>query len=642
MNADAGTHARWHALPGRFRALAMQGRGAVLLETAKFDEENFRSLLFVDPVCELIAESAEQVAGVFHEIDEALARGQYVAGFVSYECGYALHGMEAAESAGVPLIRVAVFAERVVFDHRSGAVEGTLRADATAEVAAGEAAIEGCTFEISREDYAERVGRVQQYLQDGHSYQVNFTDRVSGAYNGTPMALYEHLIERQPVAYAGYMECGDFQVLSFSPELFYRATGERIVVKPMKGTWPRGVDAEDDARAAAALRNDAKNCAEHVTIVDLLRNDLGRICAAGCVRVEQLMHVERYSTLHQMTSTIAGVPARGVRASEIFRALFPSGSITGAPKRRTMEIIRELERQPRGVYTGAMGWFGPGGEACFNVAIRTVVTRDGRYAMGVGGGITLDSDPLDEYRECELKAAFLSARGVEFYLIETMRAEGGVIALLERHMERLRGSAAYFQAPFDEADVRRLIAGAIEQSGEGDARVRLTLDMRGQAAVECTRFSAAAWEGKVLIANERTAASDALLYHKTSRRQRYDSALRAAQESGFDEVLFFNQEGCLTEGAISNVVLRCGGRLVTPAVRCGVLPGVQRGHILSTTECVESACITLADVRAADGIWLCNALRGTRPVRMVCDGAGNIVWRMRGGDIRSAGRKFTN
>jgi para-aminobenzoate synthetase/4-amino-4-deoxychorismate lyase len=389
------------------------------------------------------------------------------------------------------------------------------------------------------------------------------------------------------------------------------------------------VNLADDLRAAEMLRNDPKNCAEHVTIVDLLRNDLGRVCKLGSIRVEQLMQVERYNTLHQMTSSISGTLDVHKAPSEVFKALFPSGSITGAPKRRTMEIIRELERNARGVYTGAIGWFGPDGDACFNVAIRTLFTKMDRFTLGVGGGITADSDSAEEYKECQLKASFLQKAELEFHLIETMRASTGSIPLLDGHLQRISSSAQYFQIPFDEHAIRAEIEKNLADHIDPELRVRLTLEQDGQWKLAVSAFTEVPWSGRVLLSTDKTTSYDVFLHHKTSNRQIYEAALKDAVKDGFDEVLFTNQDGFVTEGAITNIFLLLDGTLITPDVSCGVLPGVQRNHILSTVPNSQSCKVSLADLLAADRIWVCNALRGIRPVTSISDQHGKILWNMR-------------
>ena len=340
----------------------------------------------------------------------------------------------------------------------------------------------------------------------------------------------------------------------------------------MKGTWARGRNTTEDADAARSLRDDEKNRAEHITIVDLLRNDLGRVCELGSVDVDALMRVEQYSTLHQMTSDISGTLEPHLSASEIFQALFPSGSITGAPKRRTMEIIQETEKAARGVYTGSIGYFGPQGQANFNVAIRTLLVKNDTFLLGVGGGITADSTVHAEYEECKLKATFLTSQRPEFYLFETMRSVGSKIPRLEEHLRRMRDSAIYFGINFDEAAIRHDLAARLSKAKVAETRFRLSLQQDGSWRTEISPLANGPWSGKVLLWPEPVQSSNAFLQHKTSNRNLYRRALLEAEQLGFDEVLFQNEEGLVTEGAISNLFASIRGKLVTPATACGLLP----------------------------------------------------------------------
>lgn len=631
MKFDVSGRKRLHALPDGFRLAATTKPGAVLLETAKFDDENYRSLLFTDPQRELIANTPDEIGDVLDQIDRETKKGRYVAGFLSYECGELFHGLSNRKKSlqAVPLIRMGVFESRTTFDHGRGIFTGTVKPAnmKSEEASSGPAEILTGILGIPERGYAAKIERVQDYLMAGHSYQVNFTDRVHGTFRGLPGELYALLIAQQPVSYAAYLDYGDYQVISLSPELFYRTLGERLVMKPMKGTWPRGLTVEGDSLAAEALFNDPKNRAEHTTIVDLLRNDLGKVCRFGSVQVEKFMQVERYRSLFQMTSTITGVRDSRHSSTQIFRALFPSGSITGAPKRRTMEIIQELESDNRGIYTGAIGWFGPNGQACFNVAIRTLLVHGDRYTLGVGGGITVDSTAAAEYEECKLKASFLQRPAPDFVLIETMRAVSGRIPLFERHLLRLSGSAKYFQIPLDKEALRREVFEVLREAQEGERRVRLTVDKNGRATIECTSLNPVPWSGNLIVSSVRTNPSDIFLYHKTSHRQLYENAFADARRRGFDEVLFLNRDGFLTEGSISNIFLQAGDRTLTPPIEHGLLPGVQRAWNLENAPQSRETGIRLTDFQTADRVWVCNALRGNRTVAAISDESGGLLWK---------------
>jgi para-aminobenzoate synthetase/4-amino-4-deoxychorismate lyase len=582
--------------------------------------------VFCDPIRVIEAHRLEDVEACFEQVQEATADGLYVAGYVAYEAGYALQGMAVnpqreERDGAAPLLWFGVYAEPAVFDHHTGAFAGaplpeTLQSDDPVD---GEMLGGGpVKLSLSAADHAAKVERIKQRIAAGDTYQINLTDRVELASAYPPAAVYAAVAEQQPVAYAALLNMGTTQVLSFSPELFFRVRGGKIVTRPMKGTWPRGRDAAEDVLGAMELQHDEKNRSEHLMIVDLLRNDLGRLCENGSICVEDMFSVERYPSLLQMTSTVSGTLRGGTSWPAVFRALFPSGSITGAPKISSMKIIRELESSPRGVYTGAIGYIAPGGDACFNVAIRTLVQRGGGYSMGVGGGIVADSDAAEEYAECELKTAFLK-RSPQVELIETMRWDGGY-ARLERHMERLGLSCEYFGFPFDlEQLTARLAEAASGFEPLTQQRVRLTLDRRGEIGLTINRLQSAgagtaAPACRVGLASEEVFGGDLYLRHKTTRRELYEREWAAAQARGLDDVLFFNERGELTEGAISNVFLRLNGVLCTPALGCGVLPGVFRRYLLETLPAAEERMLTRADLAAAAEVFLCNSVRGLRRV----------------------------
>jgi para-aminobenzoate synthetase/4-amino-4-deoxychorismate lyase len=382
----------------------------------------------------------------------------------------------------------------------------------------------------------------------------------------------------------------------------------------MKGTLPRGRTPEEDAALSRELSQDPKSRAENVMIVDLLRNDLGRVCQTGSVRVPKLFTVEVYDGLLQMTSTVTGRLRPGVTAHQLFASLFPCGSVTGAPKRRAMEIIRELEARPRGIYTGAIGYLAPDGDAAFNVAIRTLTVRQERAELGIGSGIVIDSKPAEEYAECLLKARFLTDSTPEFTLFETLRWEAGY-PFLSAHLDRLSRSAAYFNYPLStEAARTALLEAAKAFQPECVYRVKLSLHRDGRLTVTAHPFTPDAVPVRVALAATRTDSRDRFYYHKTSHRPRYAEATRWAQQHGLADVLFFNERGELTEGAISNVFIERGGELLTPPLASGLLPGIYRQHLLATRANAREAVLSERDLDSADAIYLCSALRGLRRV----------------------------
>ncbi|HEM7887827.1 TPA: bifunctional anthranilate synthase component I family protein/class IV aminotransferase, partial [Burkholderia cenocepacia] len=508
---------------------------------------------------------------------------------------------------------------------------------------------------VSRDAFDAAIGAVHDALRAGDSYQVNYTYRLNFDVFGTPLALYRRLRARQPVRYGALIALpGDAWVVSCSPELFVEKQGDVLRARPMKGTAPRSADPGEDAAAAAFLASDPKNRAENVMIVDLLRNDVSRIARTGTVKVPALFSVEPYASVWQMTSTVEAGWRDGTTFAQMLRALFPCGSITGAPKYKTMELIDAIESTPRGLYTGAIGWLdapkdeaGQAGAAasggvagcgdfCLSVAIRTLTLdavdvdsndTDGtgtvtvgrrRGTMGVGAGIVLDSVAADEYAECELKARFLTDADPGFQLFETTaatRADG--IRHLDRHLARLQRSADAFGFRFDADALRREIdARCAALDGDGAYRMKLTLAKDGATEIVAAPLRPLpAGPVGVLLACEHgfapTRASDALLLHKTTRRAEYDRAWQAAEALGGFDMLFVNERGEVTEGGRSNLFVKLDGQWVTPPLASGVLPGVMRGVLLDDPAfgAVERV-VTRDDLARAQGLLLTNALRG--------------------------------
>lgn len=526
----------------------------------------------------------------------------WVVAAIDYELGYLLEP-HSAPPGWVPGQSV------VARFWRFGERQAMLRAEAddwlAGEVAGEPAGIGDVSPAIGESDYRAAVERIQQFISDGDCYQVNFTFPIEFSWFGSPLALYARLRERQPVRYGGFV--GDLQggVVSLSPELFLERQGERLLTRPMKGTAARSESSE-------TLRDSLKDRAENLMIVDLLRNDLGRLAETGSVKVERLFEIEAYPTVWQMVSEVSARIGRQ-DFSSVLRALFPCGSITGAPKIRAMQIIGELERVPRRLYTGALGWLAPDGDFRLNVAIRTLeLARDHRGKMGVGSGVVADSQAGAEWRECQLKADFIRAGDPGLKLIETLRRENGVYPMWHGHLERLRRSAAWFGFPLDEQKLCRELG---RQPAKGIWRVRLTLDRSGKIEVQAAEMDDAPPSARLAVLDDaRIDSTDPLRRHKTTARQRYDAALRALPaDSPVFDVLFLNERGELAEGARSNIFVERDGVLLTPPRDSGALPGVLRAELLASGRARE-AVLYPADLNG--GFWLGNALRGLIPVRL--------------------------
>ena len=516
----------------------------------------------------------------------------------------------------------------------------------------GAAGVLGLRADVTRGDFEAAIARIHEAIRDGETYQINYTYRMRGGAWGSPVALYRRLRARQRVGFGALMRLprrpGDALewVLSRSPELFVRHEAGRLRARPMKGTAPRMPVPEADSETARLLHEDVKNRAENLMIVDLLRNDLGRIAAIGSVTVPELFRIEPYATVFQMTSAVEARRRDSVGLAELLRALFPCGSITGAPKRKTMEWIAALEAGPRGLYTGAIGWLDAAPVAptrcpdmALSVAIRTVTLGAPRddptglspLVLGVGGGIVQDSVAADEYDETHWKARFLTALDPGIELFETMRAtRAGGLAQRERHRARLGASAAALGFAFDSAQFdacvdRALAAIPTATPPAAPWRVRVSLRFDGRLSATPGPLSPlhAGRDGvRLLLAPEPLPGARPLAGHKTSAREVYDAGIRAAEAAGAFDMLFFDAQDRLVEGGRSNVFVRLGGRWFTPPLSDGPLPGVMRGVLLDDPAwAARERRLTRADVLRADALMVCNALRGPLAATLAGHGA---------------------
>src|SRR6476469_6391614 len=572
-----------------------------------------RSLLYAEPERLVLANTPEEVEGALDEVSAGLARGLHAAGFFSYELGYCLEpklkGLLPRDRR-VPLFWIGLFGAPRALD------DALTRAWLDKNGGAERAKISDLTLSWTREQYTQAFDKVQEFIAAGDVYQINLTLKFHFAFEGDAVALYAALRRKQRVAYGAVIGAPGFNVLSLSPELFFRREGKRLSARPMKGTAPRGRTPREDARLKTWLTVDEKQRAENLMIVDLLRNDLGRIAKIGSVEVTDLFTVETYRTVHQMTSGITAELRSDTGLQDMLKALFPCGSVTGAPKVRAMEVIRELEVYPRGVYTGAIGHIAPNGDSQFNVAIRTLFLDErGAGEMGIGSGVVSDSKADAEFEECLLKAQFLTKADAPFELIETIRWEGGVgFHLLERHLVRLQSSATHVGYPFERGKVLDALSAEVEKLDGGVHMVRLLLAEDGAITLTSTRIELPSKDTvwRFAISDERVDEKDALFLHKTTRRQFYDREMERQKEAtGCDEVVFVNKKGELTEGTRTNLFIEHDGRLFTPALTCGLLPGTLREELIDLPRAAASeAVLSLADLARADRIYLGNSVRG--------------------------------
>lgn len=559
----------------------------------------------------------DEPAAFFTAVEAACVAGCWLALAADYSLGSMFEPSAGTRLRNRPPLRAWVFARAARLDSAALSAFLAARIDLLPEYQriAGVAEVSPSIDELT---HAGQVEQIRRWIADGDCYQINLTFPLHFRLYGHPLALYARLRDRQPVRYGAYLALPEETILSLSPELFFERSGRRVVTRPMKGTAPRGSTAAEDAANRARLLASPKERAENVMIVDLLRNDLGRLASPGSVRVTALCDAEAYPSVWQMVSTIvADLP--GIRLADLFAALFPCGSITGAPKIRAMQRIAELERSPRGLYTGALGWLAPNGDCRFNVAIRTIETAaDGQSTLGVGSGIVAEAEAAKEYRECLLKAQFVTAFDPGFELVETLRLDGGSYPFLPLHLARLQESAHAlgFTCPLPAVAAALSKEAALRRVGV--SRVRLTLAHNGAFQIvvtpladDCRRSS---W--RVVLADGAVPADDYLRRHKTTARAQYDRVL--AQLTGkpavFDAI-FVNTRGEVCEGARSNVFVERDGVLLTPPPRCGLLAGVLRRSLLAAGRAAEQVLYP-EELRPPATLYVGNALRGLIPVTL--------------------------
>jgi para-aminobenzoate synthetase / 4-amino-4-deoxychorismate lyase len=560
-----------------------------------------RRRVFLAPQEVLVAPTLEEVRPVLRAVQRAAEAGLWAAGYVSYEAAPAFDpALQVRAGTQLPLAWFGLF---------------RAPAEGVPLPAPGPAAFSAWEPSTDHDAYRQGIDAVRAAIASGETYQLNYTLRLRARLEGDDLAAWSRLCAAQRASYGAYLRMGRHRILSTSPELFFQREGTRLVTRPMKGTAPRGRWEEEDAQRAAWLAASEKNRAENAMIVDLLRNDLGRVAEVGSVRVPRLFEVERYRTVLQMTSTVEASVPTGTGLEALFSALFPCGSVTGAPKVATMRLIAALESAPREVYCGAIGLVKPGGDATFSVAIRTawLDAQTGRAEYGTGGGITWDSTAADEYAEALAKARVLTERWPDFALLETLRLDvDGVYALCERHLARLQSSARYFDVPVSAAEVEAALdAHARAHAGEA-RRVRLQVRQDGTVRAESERLQPLP-EGPLPVALARTpvSRSDRFLFHKTTHRAVYE-AHRAEHPDAFD-VLLWNEEGELTELTTGNLVVELEGRRWTPPRACGLLAGTLREELLARGELAERV-LTREELGRATRLWSINGVRGWMPV----------------------------
>ncbi|MDU3325707.1 MAG: aminodeoxychorismate synthase component I [Streptococcus sp.] len=547
---------------------------------------------FTQPIKELKTRDLAEVADLLAQVESYQEQGYYVVGYVSYEAAPAFEEKLAVHKA--PLL-----GEYLLYFTVHDRVETSPIPLTYEEVDLPSRWQE----ETSAENYEEAIAQIHHHLRQGDTYQVNYTVQLKQDLSANPFVIYNRMVVEQEAGYNAYVEHDEMAVISMSPELFFEQNDRELTTRPMKGTTQRGVTDQEDLAQASWLEQDPKNRSENMMIVDLLRNDMNRISEVGSEHVERLCQVEQYSTVWQMTSTIKSQLRPDVDLVAIFRSLFPCGSITGAPKIATMEIIKDLELQPRGVYCGTIGLLLPNGRRIFNVAIRTIQLHKGQAIYGVGGGITWDSTWESEYREVHQKAAVLYRKQARFKLISTGRVSQKSLLFEDQHLERLTKASRYFAYPLDPKKLRQKIEEECQVCDVNqDYRLRIGLSKSGE--IELSRQILAPLSPsfcKAKLCLQEADLNQSFTYFKTTHRPHLSL--------GEQEIIYHNVVGELLETSIGNLVLKINGKLYTPPISLGILPGIYRQHLLERGQ-VEEKVLTLADLNQAEAIYGCNAVRG--------------------------------
>ena len=563
---------------------------------------------FGAPLRVLRADAPAEVLPLLEQVQAESAAGRWCLGFVAYEAAPAFDAALRVHDACGPLAWFVVFDAVLPWSEDEALPSG-------AAAAAQEPAKASWGKGPEREAFACDIEAIQAAIAAGDCYQINHTAQLEGRLlQGSPLALYAALRRAQPGGYSAFLDLGERQLLSVSPELFFDWDGSRLLVRPMKGTAARGATPEQDQAQADALLASVKERAENVMIVDLIRNDLSRIALPHSVKVPRLFHREALPTVWQMTSDVTADSRPGTSLADLFAALFPCGSITGAPKVQAMRLIHELEPGPRGAYCGAIGIVRPGGHATFNVAIRTVTAQGQRLSCGIGSGITSGASVEGEWQEWRHKRAFLDRASEPFELLETLALADGVLRNQAEHLARLQRAARHFAYPFDEAALRASLADLVAAHPQGLWRVRLLLDAQGRTQAQAFAMEASPAQVTLTLAPQPfEAAHSEFVRYKTSRRAHYDAA--APTQPGVFDAILWNEQGELTECTRGNLALQIDGQWLTPALISGLLDGVGREIALREGR-VREAVLRVEDLRRATGLAFLNSLRGWIPAQL--------------------------
>ena len=587
-----------------------------LLEDSKSSQEEARNLFFTNQQEEIIAFTEGEISASLAKIETCRKQGLYLCGYLAYEAGYYFIDKKIKRTKEnhkeQALLHFVAFKSMQVLDRQTiNKAFSETEQDPTSQLCA-----HGFKLSVSENKYMDAIKKIKRYIIAGDTYQINYTIKFKFRLRGTANALYQALRRTQPVEFGAFLNFPKLKIVSSSPELFVTKQGNNLVSKPMKGTAKRGLNEKEDEFIVDFLKHDPKTLSENVMIVDLIRNDFGRICKTGSVVVKNLFEVQTFKTIHQMISTVTGKLKSEISFENLLYGLFPCGSITGAPKIRTMEIINDLEAESRGVYTGAIGYILPNNDFYFNVPIRTIVMNQrNQCEMGIGSGIIYESNAKAEFEECILKADFLTNLNDNFYLIETFKFDAvkQEYESLNEHIYRLTDSAGYFgfkvkQFVIDE----RLdqIKQELEKK-QGIFKIRICAYQNGEVKISHERIhdNKPSTKNKVTIGDKKISSRSIFQYHKTSRREVYDEEFDKVSNAGYYDAIILNEHNDVAEACRHNVFIRKDGQLITPPIKAGVLHGIYRQKYIDQEQAIEKV-ITLDDLYNADEILLTNSVRG--------------------------------
>lgn len=572
-------------------------KNKVLLYLPKYKGNAGHFILFSNPVTEVVCYEKERIKYNLLLLDKYIKKGYFIAGFICYETGGIFNDI-VLERGDLPYFYFGIFKKpkiiKKISEQRNK--EKFILYD--------------LNDNVDFNEYKTKIKNIKKFLKDGEVYQINYCFKKKFKFAGDFFALFKELLKNQKTKYSAFVEYGDYGFLSLSPELFFSIEKNKITMKPMKGTVIKG------SGINIGKIRDEKNLAENIMIVDLIRNDLGKICKINSIKVPEKFTVEKYKTVYQMTSTITGKLKDSVKFTEIIGALFPSGSVTGAPKRRSMQIINSLEKESRGIYTGSIGYFNKD-KAMFNICIRTPIinNKTGKGEIGIGSGIVYDSKPEKEYGECQGKANFFISLASDFKIFESIlfNKKTGFF-LLKMHIARLINGCKKFGFKYDKHKIKEALTNCPKKiKTEDNFKVRIFINARGEIKTDYSKIIENNNKVKLTISKEKVDSKNIFLYYKTNKREVYERNLKKAKQDGFDEVVFFNEKEELTECATANIFIEKRGIFYTPPVKCGLLNGIYRQHLLKAFPSkYKEKILHKKDLTTAEGVYICNSVRGMR------------------------------